>query len=233
MDYSRPEDFYSVYDRQRTYVRATVRSKHVREFGRNIWEPAGFRPGHRVLELGCGTGLFLAYCAGQGVTDFVGVEMDAKARDYMPPEIAAKVAEAGIDSWLDGWDGRPFDRIVLLDVLEHFTPGEGVGLLARLKPLLAEDGRIVARVPNIASPWGAQYQFGDLTHKAAYTPSSVLQVALAAGYDCLATRPYSRGSAFRRVAQAALEAVLDRVLTDPPPIWAANMVALLAKPSPP
>lgn len=229
MQFEKPEDFYSVYDAHRTYVRAEVRKKHLAEFGRNLWRPAGFETSHRVLEIGCGTGLFLAFLQAMGVTDFTGIEMDPKTRDFMPESIASRVHTTTLQDFMAGHDGSTFDRIVLLDVFEHFTMFEGVDLLRALMPLLAADGRIVMRVPNCASPWGLQFQFNDLTHKAMYAPGNVGHLALAAGLKCVDVRPYGRGSAFRRAATRVIEGTLDKLLTDPPPIWSANFVAILAK----
>lgn len=227
VSYTRPEDFYQVYDSHRTYVRAEARKKHLREFTRNLWRPAGFRSHHRVLELGCGTGLFLAYLERMGVADFQGVEMDPKARNYMPSTIAGRVQTATFEDFLGSYGGQPFDRIVLLDVFEHFDPGEGVALLRKLAGLLAEDGRIVLRIPNMASPWGLQFQFNDLTHKGQYAPGNIRQLAMAAGYDCEACLAYSRGSPVRRWTTMLVEGLLNRMLTDPPPVWSANFVAIL------
>lgn len=229
MDFSKPEDFYSVYDRHRTYVRAEVRNKHLAEFGRNLWRPGGFRPEHRVLELGCGVGLFLAYIEKMGCRNFIGVEMDPKAKQFMPPAIAASVVTASFEDFFAAHDGSRFDRIVLLDVFEHFAPGEGVALLRRLEGLLAEGGRIILRVPNVASPWGLQYQYNDLTHKGCYGPGNLRQLAIAAGMDCLDCLPYTRGSVTRRATTALVEGLLNALLTDPPPIWTANFVAVLER----
>ena len=230
MQYQKPEDFYAVYDTHRTYVRAEVRKKHLAEFGRNLWTPGEFQKTHRVLEVGCGTGLFLAFLAAKGVTDFTGIEMDPKAKDFMPAPIASRVQTTTPEAFLAAHDGARFDRIVLLDLFEHFSMFEGVEVLRSLSKILADDGRIIMRVPNCASPWGWQYQLGDLTHKAAYTPGSVGHIAMAAGLRCKMTRPYSRGSAFRRLTTRVIEGTLNRLLTDPPPIWTANFVAVLAKP---
>ena len=227
MTFEKPEDFYAVYDRHRTYVQAEVRDNHLAEFGRKLWGPGGFAQGQRVLELGCRVGLFLAYLRRMGAGETVGVEMDAKAKAFMPPEIAALVHTTTFEAFLDGYPGPAFDRIVLLDVFEHFSPAEGVALLLRLKALLAPEGRIVLRVPNLASPWGWQVQYNDLTHKAGYAPGNLRQRGLAAGLECVYVGPYTRGSTVRRFTNRLVEGLLNRLLTDPPPIWSANFVAVL------
>jgi cyclopropane fatty-acyl-phospholipid synthase-like methyltransferase len=229
VNFADPEDFYGVYDRHRTYVRAEVRRKHLAEFGRNLWEPAEFRPHHRVLELGCGVGLFLAFLEARGLGDYQGVEMDEKVTPFMPAPVREKGSITSFAAFFKDYEGPLFDRVVLLDVLEHFSHGEGVGLLGEILRLLQPDGRIVMRVPNAGSPWGLQYQLNDLTHKASYAPGNIRQLGMAAGLACTAVRPYRRGSWTRRLTDAAVERVFNALLTDPPPIWSANFVAVFER----
>ena len=89
--FSNPEDFYKTYPEHREYVSPQIRKKHRRDFGKNIWEPCGFKPGISVLEIGCGTGLFLAYIEGSGIVDFVGIDSDPKVLDYMPETLSENV----------------------------------------------------------------------------------------------------------------------------------------------
>lgn len=227
-EFSKPEDFYKVYDRHRTYVRAELRKKHIQTFTENIWHPAGFTAGMRVLELGCGVGLFLAYMRAMGIADVTGVEMDAKVKEYMPADLAALVHTTTFEDYLGRADVGRFDRIVMLDVFEHFAPDEGVALLRRFSQLLNPGGKLVIRVPNMASPWGLQYQYNDLTHKGFYAPGNIRQLALAAGWDAEACLPSRRGSTVRRLTEALFERLMNRVLTDPPPVWTANFIAVLA-----
>jgi cyclopropane fatty-acyl-phospholipid synthase-like methyltransferase len=226
VEFEKPEDFYSVYDQHRTYVRAEVRPKHIRNFDDQFWKPADVTADMSVLELGCGTGLFLAYLKAKGIDDFQGVDADAKVRDFMPEDIAGRVIIGDIWQTIAELE-RKFDRIVLFDVFEHFSNAEGVRLLGLLRQILKPGGRVVMRVPNAASPWGLQYQFNDLTHKAMYGPGSLSHAALAAGYETIARLSVRRGSPLRRFAERTLESLLNRLLTEPPPLWGANMVAVL------
>jgi len=112
-------------------------------------------------------------------------------------------------------------------VFEHFSYVEGVKVLQKLGTFLAPGGRIVLRTPNCASPWGLKFQFNDLTHKAMYAPGNIGHVALAAGmvgHGCL---PCSRGSRVRRATSQSVEWLLDRLLTDPPPIWTSNFITVI------
>ena len=230
MKFQGPEDFYRTYGRFKDYARPSLKPKHVRWFDREFWIPAAMGPDLAVLELGCGTGQFLLYLRAKGVRRFVGVDRDPAVRNVMEPDIAARVITADIAGALDRLTAEaPFDRIVLFDVLEHFAPWEGANLLLGLRNRLTPDGRVVVRVPNAASPWGQQHQHSDLTHKAAYTPTSLHQLALATGFACRAVLPQRRGSPVRRITEDVVNKLLSRLLTEPPPLWSANIVAVFEK----
>ncbi|HPF71174.1 MAG TPA: methyltransferase domain-containing protein, partial [Candidatus Krumholzibacteria bacterium] len=124
-------------------------AKDAAYYGRPRREMRRFVPAEarRILDVGCGAGAF-----GAGLKDerpgleVWGVEMD--------PEAAAR-ARTVLDRVLEGdaagvaptLAGERFDAIVLNDVLEHVLEPEA--LLALLRPLLADGGRLVASVPNI------------------------------------------------------------------------------------
>ena len=146
----------------------------------------------------------------------------------MEPGLAAHVTVGDLWDYLDGAGAREsFDRVVMLDVLEHFPAAEGVRLLKKIKDVLRPGGLVVVRVPNMGSPWGGIHQFADRTHQSAYTAQSLEQLGLAAGYKTRAFLPQRRGSPFRRLAEDCLHGVLSRILTTTPVVWTANIIAVL------
>ena len=230
MTFQGPEEFYRTYGRFKDYARPSLKPKHIRWFEREFWLPAAMNPDLAVLELGCGTGQFLLYLRAMGVRRFVGVDHDPLVRNVMEPDIADRVVIADFSGGLDRLPAaEPFDRIILFDVLEHFAPWAGANLLLALRDRLTPDGKVVIRVPNAASPWGQQHQHSDLTHQAAYTPVSLRQLALATGFECRAVLPQRRGSPIRRVTEDVLHRILAQLLTEPPPLWSANIVAVFDK----
>jgi 2-polyprenyl-3-methyl-5-hydroxy-6-metoxy-1,4-benzoquinol methylase len=95
----------------------------------------------RLLDVGCGTGEFLAHARGAG-WDVVGVEPAAGA--------AGHAAAIGLTihrtADLDGIDEHPFDAVTMWHALEHMhEPGVQ---LTRAHRLLAPDGCLVVAVPN-------------------------------------------------------------------------------------
>ncbi len=222
--------FYGHYQDFKDYGTPRLKAKHLRQFDREFWVPSACVSGMAVLEIGCGTGLFLSYLREKGVADFLGIDRDPALAVHVPPEVAAHFEVADIWRFLEaGAGGRRFDRIALFDVLEHFTADEGVRLLTALKSILRPGGRLVIRVPNMSSPWALQYQFGDLTHRAAYTPSSLGQLALAAELNLRACIPQRRGGGGRRLLDGCFHWLLARILANPPEIWSANFVAVLER----
>ncbi|GAB6052502.1 hypothetical protein JCM17960_13220 [Magnetospira thiophila] len=220
-------DFYQTYEDFKGYRTPGLKAKHIRQFDREFWQVAHVAPTHSVLELGCGAGQFLLYLRAKGISDFLGLDHDPALAPVIPAEVADHFQVADIWAFLEATERR-FDRIALFDVLEHFTPDDGVKLLAGLKSRLHPGGRIVVRVPNVSSPWGLQYQYGDLTHRAAYTPSSLTQLGQAAGLPQVTCHAQVQGSRSRRWTEALLHGLLSRLLTRPPQIWTANVLAVFA-----
>jgi cyclopropane fatty-acyl-phospholipid synthase-like methyltransferase len=222
------DSFYATYAGFKDYQTPVLGQKDVRQMDRDVWTPAKFGPGMSVLEIGCGTGLFLAYLHAKGLDDIVGIDHDPDLAEVMPADVRDAFIVADMWDYLGGEGGaRRFDRIAMFDVLEHFTPADGLMLLQTLRGMLAEGGRIVLRVPNMASPWGAAYQFGDLTHRAAYTPGSLRQLAIAAGLEVVACYGQPSGSAWRWLLDRAFHRVLSKAVATPPAVWTPNVYAVL------
>ena len=119
----------------------------------------------------------------------------------------------------------------MLDVFEHFSYFEGCRLLELIGKKLNKGGKIVLRMPNAASPFGLQYQYNDLTHKAVYGPGSIRHLALAAGFAVESCSSAHRGNRFKRAIEKFTLSIVKGLLTEPPPLWGANMIVVLTSSS--
>lgn len=223
----RAPGFYGTYASHKGYAMPNVGSKQMARFDAEIWGPAQCASSQAFLEIGCGTGALLCYLRGKGVARLLGIDHD--------PALASVIPDTVRDAFVcrDVWEvladeslGR-FDRIVLLDVLEHFQAEDALRLLQSVRGRLADGGRVVIKVPNAGSPWGLPYQYGDLTHRTAFAPISVRQLADAAGFSRPLLYGQRQGSARRRLTDAVVGKLLSWALLNPPEIWSANLYAVL------
>ena len=114
-----------------------------------IGEGAGLRPGLRVLEIGCGTGLFTDMLARTGchITAVdISAELIAKARARGLPEDRVRFLEKSFE---DCDSEGPFDAVVGSSVLHHLDIEPA---LARIYNLLKPGGRISFAEPNMLNP---------------------------------------------------------------------------------
>jgi len=156
-----------------------------------------------ILEVGCGTGSFLAFLKSEGYRRIRGLDLGeeqiAAARRLGIEEVQA--AEAM--SYLDGHPLR-FDLIVALDVIEHFTKDEVLEFLDRVHGALRPGGSVLLRTPNADNPFHSWIRYADFTHEVTFTPRSIGQVLRACGFtgiEVYPLEPYAHGlvSAGRRI----------------------------------
>lgn len=130
-------ELHSAYQAKRTSYFETTRP-----------EMLGFVPSdaRRIVEFGCGAGVFSGQIKARQNSYVVGVEL--------MPEPAAqavgcldKVHCADIEQGLDFLTGDAFDCAIFLDVLEHLRAPWDV--LAKLKNHLAPDATVIASIPNL------------------------------------------------------------------------------------
>lgn len=130
-------ELHSDYQSKRTGYFETTRPEMLR------FVPTDAR---RIVEFGCGAGVFSGQIKARQNCHIVGVEL--------MPEPAAQAVErldkvhcADIENGLDFLAGETFDCAILLDVLEHLrTPWDA---LAELRNYLTPDATVIASIPNI------------------------------------------------------------------------------------
>lgn len=220
---------YNTYSTFKQYTTPTLKPKHIAAYDAEFWKPCQMTPNKRVLEVGCGTGHFLLYLQAKGVIDFAGLDLDTQLATHLPEAIKKNVSLLSIEEYLQQENHKPFDVIVLFDVLEHFSYTEGEALLRQLSTRLQPGGYILTKTPNMGSPWGLQYQYGDLTHKAAYNSFSLTHLAINAGLQVERCFGQKTGSPFRRMMDRIISKVLSKCLMCPSAIWSSNFFALIKK----
>lgn len=105
-----------------------------------------FHRGGALLDVGCGTGEFLAFMREAG-WQVRGLERDASAADWGRTNLQLAIQTGSVSDLQN--EPQRFSVITMWHVLEHvYDPHAALGLLAKL---LREDGVLVIAVPNLAS----------------------------------------------------------------------------------
>jgi SAM-dependent methyltransferase len=140
----------------------------------------------RVFEIGCGNGGFMRELINQGFTQVSGAELSDSYEPVVPKSLIAH-GEGGdiLRDMPEGW----LAAIVAMDVFEHIPADNLAGLLRIAANRLAPDGRIVFRVPNMASPTAMFNYYGDLSHTTPLSEISVRQLVLGTGLRIEALYP--------------------------------------------
>ncbi|MHB2020164.1 MAG: methyltransferase domain-containing protein [Candidatus Xenobia bacterium] len=149
----------------------------------------------RVLDVGCAVGNLSKLFKERG-NRVTGIEQDAEAAARAQAH-CERVLVGDLESMsFSELPPASFDAIVCADVLEHLR--DPAAFLARVRPLLKEDGFVVASVPNIAHISVrlqllegrfdyTQYGILDRTHLRFYHRSSLIALFEQAGYVVVQT----------------------------------------------
>jgi 2-polyprenyl-3-methyl-5-hydroxy-6-metoxy-1,4-benzoquinol methylase len=145
-----------------------------------------------LLDIGCGEGFLAERIAAHG-NRIVGIDLlpVPRMRHAFADYISADISH-GLGDVLPALGGRRFDKILLMDVLEHLEQPET--LLTQCRGLLKPGGTILVSVPNVANVtvrlgllFGRfEYQprgILDATHLRFFTRKSIRRMIEAAGWD--------------------------------------------------
>lgn len=149
--------------------------------------------GSEVLDLGCGSGLFLYWLQSFPNIKAVGIDVspvmvDAAIRALSGVEITC--AE-GL-TYLEANRSR-FSGIFCFAMLEHLLDDELLPLVTSCYESLKPGGFLCVLVPNAANLTGLQMRYIDLTHCRAFTSDSVIQLLRAAGFQQISVRGLASG----------------------------------------
>jgi len=208
----------------------SLQKKHIRQYDIEFLAFTKAESSMSVLEIGCGTGIFSRYLRHKGFTDVVCLDLDKRLAPVLADLDTFQVVFEEAETYVASISGkRTFDLIVMQDVLEHIPIEKACSLFKAFHAALAPGGRILIRVPNLSSPWGARLYYGDFEHVTPFSPDRVLQFASITGFQVAGMTGQKTGKRRKQIAANVLHAVLSRILPEHPRIWEANILALLEK----
>jgi len=146
--------------RYRTVWDIPIRKKHTDVVAEEI------RPGMKVLEIGSSDRGLEEFLAGRfGRIDYRSMDIDRNThQDYYSME--------EID--------ETFDAVLLFEVIEHMSFGEGMPLLGKIHGLLKPGGVLIMTTPNVAHP---THYYRDPTHVTPYSHEGLGGMLVALGFE--------------------------------------------------
>lgn len=152
-----------------------------------------FKKNSKILELGCGRGIFLNFLKENGYDDVLGVDISEEQI-----EIAKKnnfqTKLGGVIEFLKT-NEKKFDLIFAIDLIEHFSKTELIELFERIYKCLNKNGAFIFHTPNGLGINANGIIYGDLTHLTIFTPNSATQLLKLVGFDKIIffeTGPYAK-----------------------------------------
>lgn len=168
----------------------------------------------RVLDVGCSSGYLARPLVARGCA-VVGIELDERAAEAAR-EVCSDVLVGDAETMELPFSEGSFDVVLCGDVIEHLRAPER--FLARIRPLLRDEGRLVLTTPNVAN-WtmrlgllAGRWRYTergilDRTHLHLFTRNTLVETLEHAGYrilelDYTVPVPGVAASAVERAAHA-------------------------------
>jgi SAM-dependent methyltransferase len=178
-------------------------------------------PEMAVLDLGCGSGVVANWLAERARTvdaaDANPRAIEYARRTFVRENLAFHLATADALPFPEGH----FDRIYVLEFIEHLYWGQLAALFTGLRALLAPGGTVFLTTPNYRSPWplleAAMDRFGLAPHMEGEqhvshpTPRLLDSLAAASGFEVVRRGRFAGVAPFAAAASWRLAETLDRV----------------------
>lgn len=170
------DEIYGDYDKFKEWS-SDLTSLQVRRLFDIELARTGVAPPARVLEIGFGTGAFLLYLKSLGYECW-GIERRT-AHDKALERQGITIRSGYVADLPE----QHFELVCAIDVFEHLEKPEIIAMLRNVATVLKPGGRLLARFPNGASPFGAMNQSADFSHLTPLSISSFSQACSVAGLD--------------------------------------------------
>jgi len=137
----------------------------------------------RILDLGCGHGALLHFCAELGYRDAIGIDGSPEQVDAAHRLGLRNVTHGDVLRTLAEEAAGRFDVVVTFDVLEHFDKSTLLNVVDGVHRILKPGGRWIIHAPNAEGPLGARMRYWDLTHELAFTSESIILLLRSSGFE--------------------------------------------------
>lgn len=129
----------------------------------------------QILEIGVGSGAFLAWLKHNAFSNLVGVDVAEEEVKIAQQKQLPVILQDAVE-YLHRLPDGSLDVVVLKAVLEHMPKDVGANLLKEISRVLKTTGFVLVDVPNMDWLLASHERYMDLTHETGYTVESLRQV---------------------------------------------------------
>jgi len=145
----------------------------------------------RILDIGCGQGILVYALKSFGFKNVQGIDLsEQQITVALQHELPCRAVGREYISELAMTAPETFDRIFMMDVLEHLGNEEQLQMLESASQLLASGGRLVLSVPNANASFGLRWRYNDWTHESVFTENSLEFILLNSDFKDVEFYPY-------------------------------------------
>lgn len=142
------------------------------------------RKDFKLLDIGCGSGLFLKACVDNGFKVY-GIDLSINAINFAKESFNLDVSNKSLEDLI--LEGNKFDVITMWHVLEHIL--NPIEELKKVKKILNEKGTLIIEVPNFNSIKfklsGYKWKGGNhpLYHRSFFTTKTLSNTLIKSGFN--------------------------------------------------
>lgn len=156
-------------------------------FDRNYGQHLPKNKNAEIVDLGCGTGLFLKYLEKKGYENVRGVDLS--------PENVNRCKELNLNvKLIDMYEfmretNKKFNLVVMNDLIEHIKKEDVIPTLLQIREVLNARGKLIIKTVNMSSSIASNSLYSDFTHEWGYTEKSIVQVCRLTGFTHISVYP--------------------------------------------
>ena len=142
----------------------------------------------KILDIGCGNGIFLYYLKKYGYVNNMGIDVDKSSVDIVKENVTENVSNTDAFAFLNNFN-KEYDMIIMNEVLEHINKEQIIPLIKLIYSSLSKGGIFIAYVPNMENPFTIYTRYNDFTHTIGYTQNSLTMVLKLGGFSDIVVKP--------------------------------------------
>ncbi|WP_263785005.1 class I SAM-dependent methyltransferase [Salinibacter grassmerensis] len=136
----------------------------------------------RVIDIGCGYGIYLKELKERGYEKIKGVDVSSEQVEAAKKNGLKNIQRKQALSFLEEEKDESVDVVLMIDIIEHMNKEKTFSVMDEVCRVLRKGGKCIIHVPNAQGIFGMRVRYGDLTHERAFSPKSIRQLLRTTGF---------------------------------------------------